>query len=239
MGTYTIGEVARRSGFRASALRYYEGIGLLEPASRTEAGYRLYDDDTLVRLRFVARAKQLGCSLDEIVDLVGIWGGECGPVQHRLHELVTDKLSEAERQIAELAALTGQLRDVASRLAGPAVDGPCSPGCACIAIEATAAPPPIACTLGADEVPGRIEQLERLRGVLTGIERTAQALVLHFPRCPEVEADLRRFTVDEQACCRFWRFAVDTVDDELVLRWEGPPEAAELIDGFHAFLTAV
>ena len=136
VGTYTIGEVAQRSGFRASALRYYEGIGLVEPATRTDAGYRLYDDRTLTRLRFITRAKQLGCSLDEIVDLVGIWDGErCGPVQRRFHELVTDKLAETQRRIAELSALRDQLREAAARLTGPAVDGPCDERCACAALD--------------------------------------------------------------------------------------------------------
>ena len=50
MSTYTIGETAERSGFSASALRYYEGIGLVDPPARTASGYRLYDDDTLARL---------------------------------------------------------------------------------------------------------------------------------------------------------------------------------------------
>ena len=134
MATYTIGETAERSGFSASALRFYEGIGLVAPSTRTEAGYRLYDDDAIARLSFIARAKQLGCTLEEITDLVGIWDGErCGPVQRRFHELVTAKLVDAERRIAELTELTDQLRDVASRLAGPAIDGPCSIDCACSA----------------------------------------------------------------------------------------------------------
>ena len=137
MGTYTIGEVAERSGFSASALRYYEGIGLVEPATRTGAGYRLYDDDALARLAFIARAKQLGCSLEEITDLAAIWENErCGPVQRRFHELITSKIVDAERQIAELTALTAQLREAASHLAGPAVDGPCNAECACLAIGA-------------------------------------------------------------------------------------------------------
>jgi DNA-binding transcriptional MerR regulator len=76
----------------------YAGIGLVEPSSRTGAGYRLYDSDTLARLGFTARAKQLGCSLEEISDLVGIWdGAQCGPVQKRFHDLVTTKLAAAER----------------------------------------------------------------------------------------------------------------------------------------------
>ena len=113
VSTYTIGEVADRSGFTASALRYYEGIGLVEPTTRTTAGYRLYDDTTISRLAFIARAKQLGCSLEEITDLVGIWDGEqCSPVQRRFHELLTTKLADAEHQIAEL---TGARRPAARR----------------------------------------------------------------------------------------------------------------------------
>lgn len=141
MSTYTIGEVAERTGFSTSALRYYEGIGLVEPATRTAAGYRVYDDGTLSRLAFISRAKQLGCTLEEITDLVGVWDGErCGPVQRRFHALVTAKLAETRRRIAELTAFADQLHAAASRLAGPAVDGPCDEGCACHALDAALAP---------------------------------------------------------------------------------------------------
>ena len=141
VSTYTIGEAAGRSGFSASALRYYERIGLVEPSQRTAARYRLYDDDDLARLAFIARAKQLGCTLEEIDDLVGVWDGQqCGPVQKRFHDLVTAKLADAQRQIAELSALSEQLRQAAARLAGPALDGPCDEGCACLALDPTVAP---------------------------------------------------------------------------------------------------
>jgi DNA-binding transcriptional MerR regulator len=135
VGTYTIGQVAERSGFSSSALRYYEDIGLLSPSDRAANGYRVYDDDALARLAFVARAKGLGCSLDEITDLLAIWDGDrCGPVQRRFHDLVTVKIADAERQIAALTALVDQLRDAAARLTGPATDGPCGEGCACMAV---------------------------------------------------------------------------------------------------------
>jgi MerR family transcriptional regulator, copper efflux regulator len=141
VGTYTIGEAAARSGFSASALRYYEGIGLAAPSNRTDAGYRLYDDAALARLAFISRAKRLGCSLEEITDLVGIWDGErCGPVQRRIHDLVTAKLAGAQRQIDELTALADQLRHAAARLAGPATDGPCSEACACLALDGELVP---------------------------------------------------------------------------------------------------
>ena len=132
MSTYTIGEVAEASGFRASALRYYESVGLLTPAGRTASGYRVFDEAALTRLAFIARAKQLGCSLEEITDLVRVWDGTCEPVQRRFHRLVTSKLAETERRIAELQALHHQLEDAAVQLAGRALDGPCDGACACI-----------------------------------------------------------------------------------------------------------
>ena len=140
VSTYTIGETARRSGFSASALRFYEDIGLVDPSGRTDGGYRLYDDDSLDRLAFIARAKQLGCSLEEITDLVDIWDGQrCGPVQRRFHELITDKIRDAETQVAELTAFAAQLRASAEQLAGDPVDGPCGPDCACLTVDAAEA----------------------------------------------------------------------------------------------------
>ena len=89
--------MARRSGFTPATLRYYEEIGLLPPPSRTASGYRSYGDDALDRLAFIARAKQLGCALEEIRDLSIAWdGGRCGPIQDRLRELVASKRADAQ-----------------------------------------------------------------------------------------------------------------------------------------------
>ena len=111
VSTFTIGQIAERTGFTASALRYYEELALVVPTQRTAAGYRVYDDDALSRLAFIARAKHLGCSLDEITDLVGIWDGErCDPVQRRFHELVTEKIRSTQTQIAELTAYLKTLK---------------------------------------------------------------------------------------------------------------------------------
>jgi DNA-binding transcriptional MerR regulator len=144
VSTYRIGEVADRTGVATSALRYYESLGLVVPSFRTAAGYRVYDDHALERLSFIARAKQLGCTLEEITELVGIWDGErCGPVQKTLHDLVTTKLAATERQIDELTALADQLRFAATQLAGPAVDGPCDETCVCLTLEGVTAPVPL------------------------------------------------------------------------------------------------
>lgn len=63
----------------------------------------MYDDHTLARLSFISRAKQLGCSLQEITDLVALWDGKrCGPVQRRFHDLVATKIADAAAQVCEL-----------------------------------------------------------------------------------------------------------------------------------------
>ena len=237
VSSYTIGEAAERSGFSASALRYYEGIGLVEPSNRTEAGYRVYDDATLRRLAFIARAKQLGCSLDEIADLVGIWDGEqCAPVQRRFHELVTTKLVETERQIDELTAFSAQLREAAARLSRPALDGPCDERCVCFTMKRIPlydATVPIVCTIDATEIPARRELLDRIRASVLAVERTPDGFVLQLSS--NREADVRAFVNDEKRCCGFWGFDVTRDTDTVALRWDGPPDVAPLVDQLVAY----
>jgi len=61
----TVGEIARRSGFAESAVRYYEGLGLLT-ATRTSGGQRRFERSTLRRLAFIRAARNIGLSLDEV-----------------------------------------------------------------------------------------------------------------------------------------------------------------------------
>lgn len=89
---YRIGELAARIGVTTPTLRYYEDIGLLESSKRSPAGYRLYDEAAEGRLQFIARAKRLGLSLDEIGDVVQIWDGRnCSATRAHLRHLVAHK----------------------------------------------------------------------------------------------------------------------------------------------------
>jgi DNA-binding transcriptional MerR regulator len=240
VSTYTIGEIADRSGFTASALRYYEGIGLVAPTSRTDAGYRVYDDDTLARLAFIDRAKQLGCSLEEITVLVGIWDGErCGPVQRRFHELVTTKLAEARSQIGELTAFTAQLHAAAAQLSREPVDGPCSDDCACLSDAPAAAEPlalsskpvsePIACTLDARSMPARLAEWKGLLAHATSRSTApGAALRIEFDRTVAVD-ELARLVAAEQQCCTFFSFAITVDTRGVALELDGPADATELV----------
>jgi MerR family transcriptional regulator, copper efflux regulator len=227
VGTYTIGEVAERSGFSASALRYYEGIGLVTPAGRTNAGYRLYDDHTLALLAFVARAKQLGCTLVEIGDLVAIWNAErCGPVQRRFHELVTDKIGDARRQIGELTAFTAQLRTAAAHLARDPVEGPCDSDCACLAEPAQ---PTIACTLDPEAT---IDRLADWRAVLEHARsRSANSngtLRVELDGAADLGA-LIRLIAAEQQCCSFFSFALTVDGREVGVEVSSPEGTGEIV----------
>jgi len=240
--TYTIGQAAERSGFTASALRYYEGIGLLAPSNRTDGGYRIYDEHALARLGFIARAKRLGCSLEQITDLIGIWDGErCGAVQHRFHALVTDKISEAQSQIADLVALSAQLRTAAAQLERPAIDGPCDGRCACVTDQpptAEAVAPgvlvtkpedtPIACTLEAGALPDRLAEwravLDQARSRGTAADG---ALRIDFGDGLSL-TELARLVDAEQHCCAFFSFAI-TVDHRGVALEVRAPDGAGAI----------
>jgi DNA-binding transcriptional MerR regulator len=105
-----IGEVARLTGFPVRTLRYYEKRGLLEPAARTESGYRLYGEEEVARLEFIKRAKSLGLKLEEITELVDLAAESSrGKVIPRLEDVLEAKLEETGRRMAELAAFQESL----------------------------------------------------------------------------------------------------------------------------------
>ena len=68
-----IGQAARRSGISAKMIRYYEKIGLIPPAARSESNYREYTGADVERLSFINRSRNLGFSVEEIQGLLDLW----------------------------------------------------------------------------------------------------------------------------------------------------------------------
>ena len=236
--TYTIAEAAARSGFTASALRFYEGAGLVAPA-RSEAGYRVFDDRAVARLRFVARAKQLGLSLEEITELVGLWDDDrCEPVAHRLRVLVGEKLAATRERIAELSAFAAELEHVAAGLTADPGDGPCTDGCPCQAAAPATPSPPIACTLTAEQLPGRVDDWRRLLAERAGEpvrDASSGAVTITFPADPAVAARVAGLAAAEQSCCSFFTFTVRIAPTATELTVTAPEEATPLVEALFGF----
>lgn len=96
-----IGEVARRAGLAASALRFYERTGLLPPAMRS-GGRRVYDEGILDRLALIGVAKAAGFRLAEIRSLLSGLGRRSPPGK-RWARLAARKHAEVRERLAELA----------------------------------------------------------------------------------------------------------------------------------------
>lgn len=124
-----IGDVAQRSGLSAKALRYYESVGLIEPAGRTPAGYRTYDDTVLERLAFIRSAQALGLTLGEIRGVMTLRDTGIVPCAHVV-ELLRERAEDVERTLRELRELQGELRRLVdgAALLDPAA---CSPERVC------------------------------------------------------------------------------------------------------------
>ena len=73
MQVMNIGGAAKGSGISAKMIRHYEEVGLLSAPSRTESGYRQYTGNDVHTLRFIRQARDLGFSIPQIGELVGLW----------------------------------------------------------------------------------------------------------------------------------------------------------------------
>lgn len=127
---YTIGDLAQRLGVTPRTVRYYEDRGLLEPAERSEGGFRLYDDRALLRLDKILTLKNLGLSLEQIHQVLDLFFVEDPDLDNREglveqlkgHLAATDRKLQQLRQFREdliglILRLEGLLRDRQERLA--------------------------------------------------------------------------------------------------------------------------
>ena len=105
---FAIGEAARQSGVKVPTIRYYEQIGLLPAASRTEGNRRLYDRRDLDRLAFIRHARELGFEVDAIRTLLSL---QDSPEQScaAADAIAKARLTEVDKRIASLNALRDEL----------------------------------------------------------------------------------------------------------------------------------
>lgn len=127
-----IGQAARHSGVSAKMIRHYEEIGLIPKAARSYSGYRTYSANDVHTLRFVRQARNLGFSIKQIEQLLGLWRNQRRP-SSKVKALALERIGELDARIAEMQAMKRTLHALAEHCHGddrpecPILDGLAAP----------------------------------------------------------------------------------------------------------------
>lgn len=144
-----IGQLADQSGKTVRALHFYEELGLLTPAQRSKGGFRLYDQDALLRIQWIDRLQELGFSLPDIRDfLSSLRRDASGPAaMYRLRDFYGRKLEETRSALERLHSLESELEESLAYLDGCRACAPATARTACKSCDETThtgqQPPPL------------------------------------------------------------------------------------------------
>ncbi len=107
-----IGTASKKTGVTAKMIRYYEDVGLIGKAQRSDSGYRTYAENDIHALRFIRRARDLGFPVERIRELLRLWSDR----SRASHEVKDIALAHAAALDADIARLTA-MRDLVKSLA--------------------------------------------------------------------------------------------------------------------------
>ena len=110
----TIGGLSKQTGCHIETIRYYERIRLLPEPPRTSGGHRLYDDVHLKRLTFIRRSRELGFTLEEVRELLGLVDGG-GYTCAEVRAITVAHLNDVHQKITDLRNLEKVLKDMISQ----------------------------------------------------------------------------------------------------------------------------
>jgi len=114
-----IGTAARASGVPAKTIRYYEEIGLIGPAARSDGNYRIYGEIEVQTLRFIQRARSLGFSVGEVAELLALWRDRSRN-SRRVKALANRHLEDIDGKIVALKTMRDTLNELIERCHGDA-----------------------------------------------------------------------------------------------------------------------
>jgi Cu(I)-responsive transcriptional regulator len=123
-----IGEASKASGVSPKMIRYYEETGLIPPAARRDSGYRDYGESDIHRLRFIRRARDLGFTVEQIGDLLGLWSDR-SRASASVKAMALDHAAGLRRKLAEIQGMIATLEGLAASCHGddrpdcPILDG--------------------------------------------------------------------------------------------------------------------
>ena len=112
-----IGEASGATGVSAKMIRYYEETGLITPAQRSAAGYRVYAENDIQSLRFIRRARDLGFTVKQIEDLLALWRDR-SRASSDVKRIATDHIAELQKKMRELQEMVTTLSHLAHNCHG-------------------------------------------------------------------------------------------------------------------------
>jgi MerR family copper efflux transcriptional regulator len=112
-----IGEAARQSGVSAKTIRYYESLGLIPAAVRSETGYRIYGARDVRMLQFIRRARSLGFSVRQVGDLLALWQDR-GRSSADVKAVAQAHIAEVDQRLDELRSMRETLTDLVDKCHG-------------------------------------------------------------------------------------------------------------------------
>ena len=114
---FTIGQLAKACKVKIDTLRYYERTNLLIPISRSQAGYRIYDQESVNRVRFIKKAQSLGFSLKEVSQLLK-FDGSTEATAGDVLAIAKQKICQQNKKIKELKEIENILKRLAKQCSG-------------------------------------------------------------------------------------------------------------------------
>ena len=194
MKHWTVSQIARRTGVTVRTLHHYEAVGLLLPAARSDAGYRLYGERELLRLQLIASLRALGFSLEDVRACIDAQAPSLGDVLERQVQRLRASLVRQQDLLARLERLAGEVAAGRTIDAGILLDG----------IEAS--------TLMEKHFTPEQRQAIRKRGEVLGAERI-RAVEHEWPDVisgmqAAMQLDRDPASAEVQALARRWRALV-------------------------------
>lgn len=132
-----IGALSKQSGFSVDAIRFYERQRLLQSPRRSGGGFRLFDEEQLVALRFIKSAQELGFTLDEIRELLKI-RSDSSKACPKMRVLLQTKLVSVENKITSLRTLRAELKSALGKCEEALINSPTAASAGCPALDGIA-----------------------------------------------------------------------------------------------------
>jgi len=108
-----IGVAARRAGISARMVRHYESLGLINGVARTDSGYRQYTEADVHALHFIRRSRDLGFSMEEIAELLGLWHDR-SRASSQVKRIAQQHIDDLSERIAQMQAMQRSLQTLVS-----------------------------------------------------------------------------------------------------------------------------